>query len=155
MVDAVMHPLVEALVLLFPSLAPWVREHPEIPAAIVEAADAHQVPTALLLAVCLTESRLGADPHTQLTCGVYRVPRARQADAAAHALARWRARCRSWPRALRMFRGGQCASPDPHGYVRRVSALAVQIERRAASANHHARPERTPAHAQRRTRRAR
>jgi len=150
-----MHPLVEALVLLHPSLGPWVRAHPEIPTAIVEAADVHHVPTALLLAVCLTESRLGADPRTQLTCGVYRAPRACQADAAAHALARWRVRCRSWPRALRMFRGGLCASPDPHGYVRRVSALAVRIEQRAASADHHARPQRAAPQAQRRTRRAR
>ncbi|MFO0602959.1 MAG: hypothetical protein U0324_07280 [Polyangiales bacterium] len=126
-----MHPLVEALVLLNPSVGPWVRAHPEIPAAIVEAARAHEVPTSLLLAVCFTESRLGADERTQLTCGVYRAPRARQADAAAHALARWRVRCRSWPGALRMFRGGLCRSPDPHGYVRRVQALATRIERRA------------------------
>lgn len=122
-----MHPLVAALLALYPRLAPWVEAHPEIPRAVLAAADEHDVPASLLLAVCYTESRLGADPRTQLTCGVYRAPRARQAEAAAHAIARWRARCGSWRRALRMFRGGRCDAPDPHGYVGRVTGLSSRI----------------------------
>lgn len=127
-----MDPLLRALLAIYPALAPWVEEHPEIPAAVLEAAARHEVPGELLMAVCYTESRLGADSNTQLTCGVYRVPRARQADAAGHALARWRAHCRSWRGALRMFRGGRCASPDPRGYVPRVLRLAERIRSRAA-----------------------
>ncbi|MFO0648968.1 MAG: hypothetical protein U0326_22185 [Polyangiales bacterium] len=122
-----MDPLLRALLSLYPALSPWVEAHPEIPAAVLEAAERHDVPGELLMAVCYTESRLGADERTQLTCGVYRVPRARQADAAAHALSRWRTHCGSWRGALRMFRGGRCASPDPRGYVPRVLRLSDRI----------------------------
>lgn len=127
-----MHPLLEALLMLYPSMSGWVSGHPETPAAVVAAAERHGVPTSVLMSVCFAESRLGADRRTPLTCGVYRVPQARQPDAAAHALARWRARCRSWRGALRMFYGGGCGGPDPHGYARRVLALASRLERAAA-----------------------
>jgi hypothetical protein len=122
-----LNPVIQALLAIYPSLGTWVHEHPEIPAAIIEAARQHEVPATILVAVCFTESRLGADTRTQLTCGVYRVERARQADAAAHALARWKTRCGSWRGALTMFRGGECQSRDPHGYVPRVLALSQRL----------------------------
>jgi hypothetical protein len=150
-----MNPLAQALILLFPSMAPWVRSHPEIPQAIVQAAETHGVPAHILMAVCFTESRLGADMRTQLTCGVYRTPRDRQADAAAHAIARWNVRCGSWRRALRMFRGSLCSSPDPHGYVPRVMALAERLRQAAqprsdAHPRQRARPRRESHHGARR-----
>lgn len=127
------NPLLRALLAIYPALAPWVEEHPEIPAEVIAAAERHDVPAELMMAVCYTESRLGSDASTELTCGVYRVPRARQADAAAHALARWRTHCHSWRGSLRMFRGGRCNSPDPRGYVPRVLRLAERLRVRAES----------------------
>lgn len=83
-----------------------VRE--AILALIIAAAQQHGVPAVLLRAVCLAESGL----RPRALCGVHvphsreYLPVDRQADAAAHALARWYRMCGTWRGALTFFHTG-------------------------------------------------
>lgn len=114
--------------LAFPSAAPHLSL--DVVTLLTDAADAASVPAPLLGAVCWTESGLGTARHYASLCGTrvghgYVRDDARSANIAARSLARRRAECGSWARALVVFRTGRgCAAHDRTGYARRVLRLA-------------------------------
>lgn len=98
-------------------------------ALVNEAAREHDVPVEVLVSVCTAESSLGRGHYL---CGMpprWSTPR-RQADGAAHALARWHRVCRTWERAAQFYHTGSCepvACPAAHGHGSVPYGVAVMI----------------------------
>ena len=126
--------LLGALALVFPYSAPLLRLDPI--ADIARASEVHDVPAAIVAAVCWQESRAGTDARAVSLCGTrigHRyVDGALSADIAARSLARRHAECGTWARALVAYRWGVgCSAPDVSGYARRVLDVARRIDGRA------------------------
>lgn len=123
--------LLALLALAFPASSSMLRL--DAVALVVASADAHHVPAPILAGVCFLESRLGMAPRYASLCGVRVAHRyirsdALSADIAARSLARRRAECGSWTRALAMYRwGGSCAVVDRTRYAPRVLAVARRL----------------------------
>jgi hypothetical protein len=106
---------------------------PRVMALVYAAAERHAVPTEILTATCFMESRLSLAPRYASLCGVrihhaYVRDDAQSADIGARSLARWRASCGSWSRALVGFRHGRgCGVADSTGYARNVLTLARRL----------------------------
>ncbi len=123
--------LLAALAVAFPASSALLRL--DVADALATAAAVHRVPAPVLAAVCWAESRAGTAPRYASLCGVrvrhvYVRPDALSADIAARSLARRRAECGSWSRAIVAYRWGRgCAADDPTGYARRVLAVARRL----------------------------
>ena len=122
---------VAALALTFPASPHLLRI--DVADAIVRAAATHHVPVAIVAAVSWAESRAGTAPRYASLAGVrvaHRYVRsdALSADIAARSLARRRAVCGTWLRALAYYRTGRgCASTDPTRYAPRVLHVARRL----------------------------
>lgn len=123
--------LVAALALAFPASSHLLRL--DVADAIVRAATVHHVPVAIVASVAWCESRAGTAPRYASLAGVRVAHRyirsdALSADIAARSLARRRAECGSWPRALVSYRWGRgCSSADPTRYAPRVLRVARRL----------------------------
>ena len=123
--------LVAALALAFPASSHLLRL--DVADAIVRAATVHHVPVAIVAAVSWAESRAGTAPRYASLAGVrvshrYIRSDALSADIAARSLARRRAECGTWPRALVSYRWGRgCTGADPTRYAPRVLAVAHRL----------------------------
>ena len=127
---------IAALLMAFPSLAhrTCVRSRaPQIAAAAEAAAQRHEVPVGLLLAVAVLESHLGCNPRSG---GCWGAPISRNrrgvagtADHAASALALGLRRCGTDEGAIAHFRWGRCHVPaGAHGYgPQQVLRLAERV----------------------------
>ncbi len=123
--------LLTLLALAFPASAHLLRL--DVVASLVRAADTHHVPAPIVAAVSWLESRAGTAPRYASLAGVrinhaYIRSDALSADIAARSLARRRAECGGWLRALVAYRWGRgCSAPDATGYAPRVLALARRL----------------------------
>lgn len=123
--------LLAALALAFPASSHLLRL--DVADAIVRASTVHRVPVPIVAAVSWAESRAGTAPRYASLAGVrvaHRYVRsdALSADLAARSLARRRAECGSWPRALVSYRWGRgCQGADPTRYAPRVLAVARRL----------------------------
>lgn len=115
------------LIFVLPTLARFLETHRDVVDQVHAAALRHRVPAGIVAGVCFRESGLGSARTPHARCGIAHVPNDLQADAAARALARWRAHCGSWPRAVSMFRTGSC-SPDRYGYGAWVVRFARRLD---------------------------
>lgn len=112
---------------VMPLLAPILLAYPERLYRLVEASSAAGIPWAYSVAVCDLESGLGR-AVTRYWCGVLRPGDREQPQAVAESLAADYRICRSWPRALAMFRWGSCTAPDRTGYIRNAMALSRRMQ---------------------------
>jgi len=123
--------LVAVLALTFPASSHLLRL--DVADAIVRAATVHHVPVAIVAAVSWAESRAGTAPRYASLAGVrvhhvYVRSDALSVDIAARSLARRRAECGSWSRALVSYRWGRgCGGADPTRYAPRVMAVARRL----------------------------
>lgn len=110
-------------------IAAYAHAHPEFTGLVQDAAVAHAVPQALMLAVGLHESGLGSNPRTRYPWGALRpaqraycsalntrctsAPLHDQIETSAHVLRTGFTQCGSWLGSLRRYYSGSCWNQRP------------------------------------------